>query len=96
MDYRPWENIYRELGSILSRGSTEWPQANASSKPILLSDSLKRILGSMGAVLVETRILNSLYSQMEISPPPDPILRAGHPEDFETYMTEVLEMVSLD
>ena len=72
------------------------PPNDTYRKPGLLSESLNKTLGSMGGILVETRILASLYSQLEVESPPETNLRPGHPENFEKCMNDILEMVALN
>ena len=94
------ENGLASVGKHLSRVAVDFitrkygiaPNETYRS-PAFLSESLKKILGSMGAVLVETRILASLYSQMEIASP-IPSVRAGHPEDFEKSLTELVGIIT--
>ncbi len=97
------ENGLAAVGKHLSRVTVDFISRkygvspnDTYRKPALLSESLNKTLGSMGGVLVETRIIASLYSQLGLTSPPEIILRPGHPEDFGKYILEILEMVSTD
>jgi hypothetical protein len=61
--------------------------------PKLLAEALEKSLG-YGSVLVETRIVKSLHSQLAVSLVAQPIIRMGHPEDFEKYINELQATVS--
>ncbi len=55
------------------------------SDPKLLFEALEKSLG-YGSIVVETRIIKSLYSQLSVPLSTQPVIRMGHPEDFEKYV----------
>jgi hypothetical protein len=64
------------------------------NNPRLLSEALEKSLG-YGSVLVETRIVRALRSSLSTpieSEPLPPRIRMGHPEDFEHYVYECLQL----
>ena len=62
-------------------------------KPRILSEALEKSLG-FGSLIVEKRIIKSIHSQLSLRQDEQPILRMGHPEDFEKYIFELKEKVS--
>lgn len=56
--------------------------------PKLLFEALEKSLG-YGAIVVETRIVKSLHSQLSVPLIGQPVIRMGHPEDFEKYVYEL-------
>jgi hypothetical protein len=66
---------------------------STSENPRLLSEALEKTLG-YGAILIETRIVKSLFSQLSIPLETPPRIRMGHPEDFEKYVREIQDIAS--
>ncbi|MGI0091485.1 MAG: hypothetical protein ACREBS_07235, partial [Nitrososphaerales archaeon] len=60
--------------------------------PKLLFEALEKTLG-YGSVIVETRIIRSLRSQVSMPLGNDPQIRMGHPEDFEKRIYEIQTQV---
>ena len=57
--------------------------------PKLLTEALEKSL-AYGAVIVETRIIRYLSSQLSAPLDNQPSIRIGHPEDFERYIYELV------
>ncbi|MHB8568243.1 MAG: hypothetical protein ACYC7D_07315 [Nitrososphaerales archaeon] len=66
---------------------------DTSGQPRFLCEALEKSLG-YGAILIETRIVNSIYSQLSIPLQSEPEIRMGHPEDFEKYIFAAKEKIS--
>jgi hypothetical protein len=60
--------------------------------PKLIYEALEKSLG-FGSIIVETRIIKSLYSQLSLSLEGELRIRMGHPEDFERYVFEIQEKI---
>ncbi len=56
--------------------------------PKLIYEALEKSLG-YGSIIIETRIIKSLYSQLSLPMEGQPRIRMGHPEDFEKYVFEL-------
>jgi hypothetical protein len=88
------KHIARIVNDYLARKYGQTP-IDTYTNPKFLSEALEKSLG-YGSVLVEIRIVKSLRSslspQMENNSPL-PSIRMGHPEDFEKYVYECLQIV---
>lgn len=84
------KHISRIVTDYLSR-KYELTLPDTFANPRLLSEALEKSLG-YGAVLVETRIVKSLRSNLGPVEGVDSsqvvTIRRGHPEDFEKYLKE--------
>jgi hypothetical protein len=83
---------FAALGSHISRVVSDYltrkyglTPTNTVESPVLLSEALEKTLG-YGSILIETRIVRSLNQQLSLPLAAPPVIRMGHPEDFEAFV----------
>jgi hypothetical protein len=86
---------FATLGKHLSNVVTDYLSRKYRINPVdtyenpkALSQALEKTLG-YGSVMVESRIVKSLYSQLSLPQEGIPRIRMSHPEDFERYIVQL-------